>query len=178
MADESLDLDIGGDVLSIDLPDDEITLNLQPETLSIDLSGSAGPRGAKGDKGDTGTKGDPGPAGSTAVDVEAGEIVNGHRGVYVDDGKVYKASASITAHCLKFLGITTGAATPPADASVQFTGTMEEASWTFSPGPVYLGEDGLLTQSLVSGNCVKQVGVAITPTIILVSDFQELTTIL
>jgi hypothetical protein len=52
-------------------------------------------------------------------------------------------------------GITTGAANAGTPAYARFTGELVDPSFNFSPGPVYLGPGGSLTQNVpTSGNLV------------------------
>ena len=63
------------------------------------------------------------------------------------------------------LGITTGAAAAGDAINVQASGEMTEVSWNWTPGlPVFLGTNGLLTQTPPVSGFQLVLGVAISPT--------------
>lgn len=47
-------------------------------------------------------------------------------------------------------------------------GWVEDASWTWSPGPLFLGAEGAVTQAVPEAGTLREVGRAYTPTRILV----------
>lgn len=106
---------------------------------------------------------------ASAIALVAGEALGGHRAVYVaSDGSARHASASLPAQAVALAGITTGAAALGETASVQTAGRIVEPSWTWTPGPVYLGESGLLTQTPPTTGAVKEIGVALAATELLI----------
>lgn len=115
------------------------------------------------------TVGEVGPAGANGADGSvlaaqltktAGVSLGGHRAVVPDAvGGVVYADSSTLAHRDKVLGITTGAASAGADATVQTYGELTEPSWNWAlDDPVFLGLTGLLTQTPPSSGFVQRVG--------------------
>lgn len=77
--------------------------------------------------------------------VVAAEALGGHRAVTVDG---YYAGNDIAGHAGKILGITTGAASAGAVATVQTHGKLTEPSWNWLIGSmVFLSTNGQLTQT-------------------------------
>lgn len=63
------------------------------------------------------------------------------------------------------VGITETAANAGGAVSVRTAGVVEDSSWTWTKGPVFLGINGTLTQSApTAGAIVVQIGRAITAT--------------
>jgi len=107
-------------------------------------------------------------SGSSLLSVVAGETLGGHRAVYVEDGEAFYASPGDDISG-QVVGITTGAAGAGAQVNVQFAGQMDEAGWEFSPGPVYIGADGTLVQNRPAAGWIINIGVAVTPTRLLIN---------
>lgn len=102
----------------------------------------------------------------------AGETLSGHRAVTrdIDDTLIYASNDDLV-----FLNapvwITTGAALTGAPVSAVAYGPLSEPSWSWTPGPVYLGVDGLLTQTPPSASealFLAQVAVATSDTSVFV----------
>lgn len=112
------------------------------------------------------TVGEAGPAGADGVDGGA-EItktatvaLGGHRAVVPDavGGVIYADSSTLT-HRDKVLGITTGAVSAGASATIRTYGELTEPSWAWTlDEPVFLGLTGLLTQTPPSSGFVQRVG--------------------
>lgn len=104
---------------------------------------------AVGQQGPAGPQGDIGPAGGSAITVTAGAALSGHRVVYLDASyKAQYASNQTASHALIALGLTLGAAALDETMSVQRSGEVTEPSWSWTlEQPVYLGDNGLLTQT-------------------------------
>lgn len=82
--------------------------------------------------------------GNTAT-VTAAEALGGHRVVTVAGNYASKDNA---ADKFKILGVTQGAVSNGATATVTTYGTMTESSWNWTEGsPVFLSTNGLLTQT-------------------------------
>lgn len=98
----------------------------------------------------------------------AAVALSGHRVVTPQpDGQLNYASNDNLAHLAAPLWITYGAASPGALVDVLLTGVMIEPSWSWTPGPVYLGVNGLLTQippAAPGALFLAQVGTATSPT--------------
>lgn len=93
-----------------------------------------------------GQKGEPG---GTQVQYPAATALGGHRVVIFNaDGSVGYADARQLDHAPRVLGVTTGASVEGAVSNIQAVGPMTESSWSWTPNlPVYLGQNGLLTQT-------------------------------
>lgn len=111
-----------------------------------------------------GEEGPQGPPGGASVTLVAGEALSGHRMVTKapDDTAVYADNLTVGAEPL---WLTLGAALSGADVDAQSSGVVDEPSWTWTPGPLYLGSNGLLTQTLPGAPAfLCQVGYATSPT--------------
>jgi hypothetical protein len=102
----------------------------------------------------------------------AAVALSGHRVVTPQtDGQLNYASNDNVAHLTVPLWITTGAASPGSAVETLLFGLMIEPTWTWTPGPVYLGVNGQLTQTppAVPGAVfIAQVGTATSPTSVFV----------
>lgn len=80
----------------------------------------------------------------------ASSPLGGHRVVMnAIDGRLAYASNDIAQSAYTILGITLGAATENALVEVQSFGLLAEPSWAWTPNlPIYLGTNGLLTQTM------------------------------
>jgi hypothetical protein len=118
-------------------------------------------------------QGPPGPPGrdGSAVGVTAVSsiAISGHRVVLVPATDVQYASNDDPTHVNKVLGLTNNAAAAGDDIEVVTAGEVIEPSWNWTPGPVYLGLNGLLTQTVPTSGFIKQVGIAMTATRLLVA---------
>lgn len=113
--------------------------------------------------GPPGPAGPVGPVGGIATRI-AGENIGGHRAVTVGaDGKAYLASP-VEAQAQAVFGVTTGAAVTGASVTIQCAGVLSEASWSWTPGPVWLGTDGVLTQTVPTSGAAVHIGTAGGPT--------------
>lgn len=96
-----------------------------------------------------GPQGDPG-SGLSSVQIvgTASAAVSGHRAVTrMPDGGIYYISNDDPAHVTKPLWITTGSAALGEQVAGIAFGELVEPSWSWVPGPVFLGASGMLTQS-------------------------------
>jgi hypothetical protein len=67
------------------------------------------------------------------------------------------------------LGMTTNSAMAGSSVSILTAGEIVEPSWSFTiNNPVYLGNNGLLTQVVPVSGCILQVGLATAPTKLLI----------
>jgi hypothetical protein len=128
-----------------------------------------GDKGDKGDTGNTGATGATGPAanGSGDVFLNAAAALSGHLVVVTNaNGDVAAADPTIAAHGFAVLGITRGAASSGAQATVATSGTIDHSGWTWTPNePVFLGASGSLTQTPFSGAVfLKVMGLALSAT--------------
>lgn len=91
-----------------------------------------------------------GPAGdsSTTPTTTAPSTMSGHRVLARVAGVLVYASSANPAHAGKVVGISLNAALAGQDLSYQTSGEVTEPSWSLTPDmPVYLGVDGLFTQT-------------------------------
>ena len=100
-----------------------------------------------GEQGPPGRPGEPGPAGGAAVQRLSGETLSALRAVYELDGEVYALDYRDAAHIDLLLGITLTAADQGQPVNVQRSGVLDDAGWAWTPGRVWLGADGRLTQT-------------------------------
>jgi hypothetical protein len=103
---------------------------------AVILAGQRGPQGI----------GIPGPAGGSAVQRAAGETLSALRAVYELDDQVFTLDYRDTDHINLLLGVTLSAGDIGQLLNVQRSGAIDDASWSWTPGPVWLGANGALTQ--------------------------------
>jgi hypothetical protein len=118
-----------------------------------------------------GPQGPPGEAGDLIVsDHLAGEALGGHRGVIVgNDNRLYYADQSNLTHFNRVLGITTGAAGEDDPAIVRVGGIMAEPTWNWDLARfIYLGTNGLLTQTAPVTGFLLEIGWPVSPTSMMV----------
>lgn len=121
------------------------------------------------DTGQEGPQGRPGPAGDGSVVTKiASTAISGHRVVIAmgsDDAAL--ADKDTSDHMHRILGLTTGAATSGVPIEIATFGEFSEPGWNWVTGPVWLGNDGLLTQALPTTGFLIQIGTAIAPTVLM-----------
>lgn len=110
-----------------------------------------------------GPKGDPGALGEATVRLPAGQILGGHRLVYFT-GTVLLYAESEDPFKVEVLGLTTHAALAGELVEVRRLGLLTESTWNWQPGPVFLGQTGLLSQIAPESGAVVQVGYAVDAT--------------
>jgi hypothetical protein len=94
-----------------------------------------------------GPPGPPGPVGGNGLGT-ASRPLSGHRVVTaLPDGSLDYASNDDPAHLAAPLWITTTAAGTGDEVAFVVVGPVTEPSWNWTPGPVYLGANGVLTQT-------------------------------
>ena len=143
-----------------DQPDDSVLVN-EVEVVSIVAVAEQGPRGIQGIQG---------PAGGTTTVTAGATPLSGHSAVAVDAaGLLIQADCTNPAHRGAVLGLLANAYSPGDQAVVQTAFTLEHSGWTWSPGPVFVGTAGQLTQTLPVGAVFSQVVAhALSPTLVLV----------
>lgn len=129
--------------------------------MVLPVSGRPGPPGPPGTPGDV--------AGQLRIVGTAAGTLSGHRVVTrLPDGTIGYASNDDPAFLHNPLWLTTGAAEAAAEVTALAYGSISEGGWSWAPGPVYLGQAGLLTQTpptAVAGAVfLAQVGCATAPT--------------
>lgn len=121
-----------------------------PQVIQVIAEGPQGPPGA------TGATGPTGPAGPDVSQLTrpASGAIGGQRMVIGNsDGSVSYADASTAAHLGKVLGLSFNAANNGENVAVLVFGYTEFNGWAWNTSlPIYLGTNGLLTQTpAVSG---------------------------
>lgn len=89
--------------------------------------------------------------------------IGGHRIVYASGGVALLADAGNVAHAGKVVGMTP-AAVSAGVVTVVIGNAITEPSWNWTPGPVYLGSNGLPTQTRPTVGFLQEIGVALEPT--------------
>lgn len=109
-----------------------------------------------------------GSAASTLTAV-AGEALSGNRAVYIaDDGKAYHADKN-SATSIRTAGLTTGAVSLGATATIQVEGPYTEVTWSWTGnGVIWLSTTGQLTQTPPTTGYLVKVGVPAGPTQMLI----------
>jgi hypothetical protein len=131
------------------------TILVEPVSTTIVVEGLVGIRGPQGEAGQA--------AGAVSTQTyEAATNLSGHRAIRVSGGLATLCDGTNAAHTGRCIGITTGAVVAGADATVQTVGLITEPSWNWTEGPVYVGANGVLTQSLAGLAFIQQVGLAVS----------------
>lgn len=96
-----------------------------------------------------GPQGPAGAPGGTSVPMTASATVGGHRIVRSTGAGLVAHATNVTeAHGDDVVGMTLGAATAGTAVAVQRSGSVSFNGWSWTPlEPVFLGVDGLLTQT-------------------------------
>ena len=112
----------------------------------------------------------PGPAGppgetegATFLAV-AGETMHGRRIVRIVAGLLYHPSLSAPAHAGQCIGLVLQSGNAGDEYLVRTGGQHTEPSWNWSPGSVWCGEGGVMTQAPIPSGWVLKVGTAINAT--------------
>jgi hypothetical protein len=112
-------------------------------------------------------QGPPGPN-TTLVSGIASIALSGHRLVTVNgSGELIYADNTTASHATKVLGLTLGAASIGAATNVKTYGEVTEPSWTWTmDSPIYLGANGVLTQTAPATGFILIVGFPLSATTI------------
>lgn len=95
----------------------------------------------------------------------AGETISIHKAVVpVGDGTVVYADQQTVAEVGRTLGISYNSANVGNLVVIITSGEIDEPTWNWSPGEVFLGLNGGLTQTPPTTGVLQVVGVAIAPT--------------
>lgn len=95
-----------------------------------------------------------------------GTQVNADRVVFIDFlREIHHANGSVPAEVEAVFGITTQAGSPGDQVLVITGGEYAESTWNWTPGaPLYLGENGFLTETPPNTGVLLQVAVAVSAT--------------
>jgi len=106
----------------------------------------------------------------------AAETIHGHRAVRVLVDGIHHASSDDPGHAPGVLGIAANSASPGDSVRVRTTGPMAEPSWDWTPGlPLYVGPDGVLVQSPPASGFIREIGLAVSPTSIVIRHMVPIT---
>ena len=119
------------------------------EVITVGLIGPQGPQGI------------PGPAGGAAISITAGEDLGGQRAVITTNGLAYYADNSNPDHSNIVLGITLGAVSAGDSASIVTLGELSGLFGLTPNAPIYLSNNGVLTQVAPVTGFIQQLGTAI-----------------
>lgn len=119
----------------------------------------------------SGVVGERGPSGGELVERVSDIAISGHRIVVSSGtGKLEYADNTILNHQFRILGLTLNAASPGNPIDIRVYGEVVEPSWSFTPGPVFLGTNGNLTQVQPSGTSFSMiVGYAVDSTTLIIN---------
>lgn len=96
----------------------------------------------------------------------AGETIHGRRVVFVEDGEVFHPDLGVNSHAGQCLGIAANAANIGDPVTVRSEGSMTDGGWSWSPGLIYCGAGGILTQTPPAAGWSLIVAVAVDATTI------------
>lgn len=116
-----------------------------------------------------GPPGLPGSSEVIGITVTAGEAIGGHRAVTFDAAGEAVLADHRTLAAGAALALSTHAASSGADLTVQASGPIEEPGWSWQPGPIYVGQDGVLTQTPPTSGVLAQIGSALGPSKMIVA---------
>lgn len=94
----------------------------------------------------------------------AGENVSALRVVQSDGSDLFYADSSTPGHASRIVGVSITSATTGNSLTVQTSGLLSDPSFSFSPGAVYVGSNGVLTSTPPSSGFLCIVGTSVTPT--------------
>lgn len=117
-----------------------------------------------GEQGPPGIPGAPGPEVGAAVQRDAGETLSALRAVYELDGQVLALDYRDAAHIDLLLGITLTAAEVGTPINVQRSGPIDDSGWSWTPGRIWLGANGALTQTPPADGYDVLIGAAVSAT--------------
>ena len=117
----------------------------------------------------SGDQGPPGPPGGVVIQRSAGHLISALRVVYEASGLVYALDYRDAAHIDLLVGITMTAADGGAPIAIQRAGEISDSGWAWTPGRVYLGVAGQLTQTPPETGYSVLIGSAVSATRIILN---------
>jgi len=129
---------------------------------------------AHGQRGSAGREGPPGPAGGSAVQRIAGESLSALRYCYERAGQTFVLDFADRNNIDLAAGLTLSAADRGGLVNLQLTGPVDDLLWSWTPGPLWLGAAGALTQQPPTTGFLLQVGTAVSPTRIILNPSQPI----
>lgn len=116
-----------------------------------------------------GAPGPMGPAGAAAFARPAGVSLSALRFCYELGGQVFPLDFQDATHIDLAAGLTLSAGAPGDQVNLQMSGPVDDLHWSWTPGPLWLGAAGALTQQPPTEGYLLQVGTALSPTRILLN---------
>jgi hypothetical protein len=103
-----------------------------------------------------------GDGGTAGYIWEAGEDIGGHKIVYVESGKIYKASNLVLAQIGRVIGMTTEAIMTGSTGAVRLIGKLNNPGWGLTANkPYFLTTDGAMNENVPASGFIQQVGASI-----------------
>ena len=100
-----------------------------------------------------------------AFELVAGVALSGDRAVIADSaGQAIYADGANPSHIGRVIGITVTSAASGANVAIAPSGELTETSWNWTPGAVFVGANGVLTQAPPASGFTQAIAVVITPT--------------
>jgi hypothetical protein len=124
-------------------------------------------QGAQGVPGIQGVQGPPGSSVAT-FEVNTVQTLSANMVIAMQGGLPTLADSSTLADAGAVAGVSTGSATAGNPITIQFAGALTYNGWTWGNGFVFLGTQGGLTQTPPVNGFVQIIGIAISPTTLLV----------
>lgn len=125
-------------------------------------------------QGRQGKQGIPGPSGGSVIQRVAGEAISALRVLYELDDQVYVLDAQDAEHADLAVGISITAAAAGQDIQIQRDGALDDGSWSWAPGLVFNGADGIPTQVVPADGVELILGSSTGPQRINLNFFQPL----
>jgi hypothetical protein len=104
----------------------------------------------------------------------AAETLSGHRVVVANNGAARYPVRLDNGDADAVIGITLNAAVAGQPVVVQASGEMTESSWNWAAGPIWVGDNGMLTQTPPTSGWVQIIATAIAPNKIIISPRQSI----
>jgi hypothetical protein len=112
------------------------------------------------------------PEKSGLVTYPAGDLIHSNRGVYLEDGTIYELSNLNVDKAHLYLGIATQSGTVGTEIKVRIFGEIADSGWTWNTNDnIYLGLDGVLTQTAPTSGIHFVIARPVTSTKISVNQF-------
>lgn len=100
--------------------------------------------------------------GYSRIIATASAIVHGLRAVVIDAGQVRHPSIADVNDAVLIAGVARTSAVIGEDVNIQTDGVVKEQSWVWNEGPVYVDDEGHLTQTAPPSGYVVSIGRAIS----------------
>ena len=148
--------------------DKSVSIDVSNNKLTIENASSLVPQIAI----QTGPQGPPGPSGSAptlGILLASGSPLSGHRAVVMVPGIGMRYADPLSDDDSGAqIGLLLQATSPGNVGNVQFSGLVEEPTWNWNYGPIFLGLNGVLTQTPISHGWILVIARAIAPTKIII----------